>query len=71
MSSYDTRFICTSITSLLVYTFQEQNITQVDINIFSITIFLSVSMFLTLFFGAAMGSEKAKNGRAKLTNPFL
>ena len=26
---------------------------------------------LTLFFGAAMGSEKAKNGRARLQNPFL
>lgn len=27
--------------------------------------------FITLFLGAAIGSEKAKKGKARLTNPFL
>ncbi len=29
------------------------------------------AFWLTLFVGAAMGSEKPKNGKARLTKPFL
>jgi len=32
---------------------------------------INLTQISTLCFGAAMGSEKAKNGRARLMKPFL
>lgn len=36
-----------------------------------ITVFKVLIEFITLFLGAAIGSEKAKKGKARFTNPFL
>ena len=32
---------------------------------------ISLTLALTVIFGAGIGSEKPKNGSARLTNPFL
>lgn len=45
--------------------------TQKHITVLNVQILNVQIEFITLFLGAAIGSEKAKKGKARLTNPFL